>query len=220
MGQRSATETRTPRTTERPHPSDGSYPREITERISGRSVRGIQSDPRPFDPPGQLADVDLILLGRVSLLRILLSVISRGEPLWGRSVVIRSSCLPESSPRLSGPARPCGRGKLAQFSLLQRFAVWWVAPPWPILPVPAVLLVLCRLVVFFPRRSQHAIEQEKRSQFAFAVSAWRHVLPGRPSRFRAAWRPAPRQSGRSPLRSCGRSPGTGASRPPKRSRSG
>ena len=146
MGQRSATETRTPRTTERPHPSDGSYPREITERISGRSVRGIKSDPRPFDPPGQLADVDLILLGRVSLLRILLSVISRGEPLWGRSVVIRSSCLPESSPRLSGPARPCGRGKLAQFGLLQRFAVWWVAPPWPILPVLAVLLALCRLV--------------------------------------------------------------------------
>ena len=44
------------------------------------------------------------------------------------------------------PARPCGRGKLAQFSLLQRFAVWWVAPPWPILSVPAVLLALCRLV--------------------------------------------------------------------------
>src|SRR5271157_6275357 len=47
------------------------------------------------------------------------------------------------------PARPCGRGKLAQFSLLQRFAVWWVAPPWPILSVAAVLLALCRLVVFF-----------------------------------------------------------------------
>src|SRR5208337_2372636 len=44
------------------------------------------------------------------------------------------------------PARPCGRGKLAQFSLLHRFAVWWVAPPWPILSVPAVLLALCRLV--------------------------------------------------------------------------
>src|SRR5208337_837018 len=44
------------------------------------------------------------------------------------------------------PARPCGRGKLAQFSLLQRFAVWWVAPPWPILSVAAVLLALCRLV--------------------------------------------------------------------------
>ena len=43
-------------------------------------------------------------------------------------------------------ARPCGRGKLAQFSLLQRFAVWWVAPPWPILSVAAVLLALCRLV--------------------------------------------------------------------------
>ena len=46
-------------------------------------------------------------------------------------------------------ARPCGRGKLAQFSLLQRFAVWWVAPPWPILSVPAVLLALCRLVVHY-----------------------------------------------------------------------
>src|SRR5271157_4980935 len=46
------------------------------------------------------------------------------------------------------PARPCGRGKLAQFSLLQRFAVRWVAPPWPILAVAAVLLALCRLVVF------------------------------------------------------------------------
>ena len=45
-----------------------------------------------------------------------------------------------------GAARPCGRGKLAQFSLLQRFAVWWVTPPWPILSVPAVLLALCRLV--------------------------------------------------------------------------
>src|SRR5208283_3005524 len=58
----------------------------------------------------------------------------------------RSSCLPESSPRLSAPARPCGRGRLAQFSLSQRFAVWWVALPWPILPVPAVLLALCRVV--------------------------------------------------------------------------
>src|SRR5208337_2337626 len=46
------------------------------------------------------------------------------------------------------PARPCGRDELAQFSLLQRFAVWWVAPPWPILSVAAVLLALCRLVVF------------------------------------------------------------------------
>jgi len=33
--------------------------------------------------------------------------------------------------------------------LLQRLAVWWVAPPWPILPVAAVLLALCRLVVFY-----------------------------------------------------------------------
>ena len=109
-----------------------------------RSVTGIHSDPRPFDPLGQLADVDLILLGRVSLLRILFSVIS-GHP-KGRSVVPRSSCLPESSPRLSAPARPRGRGRLAQFRLPQRFAVWWVAPPWPILPVPAVLLALCRVV--------------------------------------------------------------------------
>src|SRR5208283_2204581 len=62
----------------------------------------------------------------------------------------RSSCLPESSPRLSAPARPCGRGRLAQFSLSQRFAVWWVALPWPILPVPAVLLALCRVVAFEP----------------------------------------------------------------------
>ena len=45
-----------------------------------------------------------------------------------------------------GAARPCGRGKLAQFSLLHGFAVWWVAPPWPILSVAAVLLALCRLV--------------------------------------------------------------------------
>src|SRR5208337_2257803 len=92
---------------------------------------------------------NLILLGRVSLLRILLSVIS-GHP-KGRSVVPGSSCLPESSPRLSAPARPCGRGRLAQFSLLQRFAVWWVALPWPILPVPAVLLALCRVVVEYGR---------------------------------------------------------------------
>ena len=62
------------------------------------------------------------------------------------SVVPRSSCLPESSSRLGAPARPCGRGRLALFSLLQRFAVWWVALPWPILPVPAVLLALCRIV--------------------------------------------------------------------------
>src|SRR5271157_6074111 len=58
----------------------------------------------------------------------------------------RSSCLPESSPRLSAPARPRGRGRLAQCCLPQRFAVWWVALPWPILPVPVVLLALCRIV--------------------------------------------------------------------------
>jgi len=33
--------------------------------------------------------------------------------------------------------------------LLQRFAVWWVAPPWPILSEPAVLLALCRIVDFY-----------------------------------------------------------------------
>ena len=102
--------------------------------------QAIHSDPRALDPLGQLADVDLILLGRVSLLRILLSVISV------LSVVIRSSYLPKSSPRLSAPARTCGRGRLARFSLPQRLAVWWVALPWPILPVPAVLLALCRVV--------------------------------------------------------------------------
>ena len=61
-----------------------------------------------------------------------------------------SASVPSGSPDPAGgtgaPARPCARGKLAQFSLLQRFAVWWVAPPWPILSVPAVLLALCRLV--------------------------------------------------------------------------
>ena len=64
-------------------------------------------------------------------------------------MVPRFSCLPESSPRFSAPARPCGRGRLAQFRLPQRFAVWWVALPWPILSVPAVLLALCRVVVLF-----------------------------------------------------------------------
>src|SRR5271166_4375544 len=116
-----ASEIQTPLTTERPHPSDGSYPREITERFQVGPSEAIHSDPRALDPLGQLADVDLILLGRVSLLRILLSVIS-GHP-KGRSVVIRSSCLPESSPRLSAPAQPCGHGGLAQFRLPQRFAV-------------------------------------------------------------------------------------------------
>src|SRR5271166_3388654 len=140
-----ASEIQTPLTTERPHPSDGSYPREITERFQVGPSEAIHSDPRALDPLGQLADVDLILLGRVSLLRILLSVISV------LSVVIRSSYLPESSPRLSAPARTCGRGRLARFSLPQRLAVWWVALPWPILPVPAVLLVLCRVVDQFPR---------------------------------------------------------------------
>src|SRR5271157_429797 len=61
-----------------------------------------------------------------------------------------SASVPSGSPDpvagTGAPVRHCGRGKLAQFSLLQRFAVWWVAPPWPILPVLAVLLALCRLV--------------------------------------------------------------------------
>src|SRR5271166_7050009 len=151
-----ASEIQTPLTTERPHPSDGSYPREITERFQvGPSeaihsdpralAEAIHSDPRALDPLGQLADVDLILLGRVSLLRILLSVISVHPK--GRSVVIRSSYLPESSPMLRAPAQLCCRGRLARFSLPQRLAVWWVALPWPILPVPAVLLALCRVVV-------------------------------------------------------------------------
>jgi hypothetical protein len=75
------------------------------------------------------------------------SVVLRQPPASKLANLFRIDVLPESSPRLCGPARPCGRGKLAQFSLLQRLAVWWVAPPWPILPVPAVLLALCRLVV-------------------------------------------------------------------------
>ena len=58
---------------------------EITERFQVGPSEAIHSDPRALDPLGQLADVDLILLGRVSLLRILLSVIS-GHP-KGRSVV-------------------------------------------------------------------------------------------------------------------------------------
>ena len=90
---------------------------EITERLQVGPSEAIHSDPRALDPLGQLADVDLILLGRVALLRILLSVISV------LSVVIRSSYLPESSPRLSAPAQPCGRGGLAQFRLPRRFAV-------------------------------------------------------------------------------------------------
>ncbi len=143
-----ASDIQTPLTTERPHPSDGSYPREITERFQVGPSEAIHSDPRALDPLGQLADVDVILLGRVSLLRILLSVIS-GHP-KGRSVVIKSSCLPESSPRLSAPAQPCSRGGLALCSLPQRFAVWWVALPQPILLVPAVLLALCRIVEHFP----------------------------------------------------------------------
>src|SRR5208337_5645034 len=134
-----ASEIQTPLTTENT---------EITERFQVGPSEAIHSDPRALDPLGQLADVDLILLGRVSLLRILLSVIS-GHP-KGRSVVIKSSYLPESSPRLSAPAQPCSRGGLALCSLPQRFAVWWVALPQPILLVPAMLLALCRIVEHFP----------------------------------------------------------------------
>ena len=127
-------------------------PRRFWTLVEQRSRREFQEGPSEASIPIQprliprinVADVNLILLGRVSLLRILLSVIS-GHP-KGRSVVPGSSCLPESSPRLSAPAQPCGRGRLAQFRLPQRFAVWWVALPWPILPVPAVLLALCRVV--------------------------------------------------------------------------
>src|SRR5208282_2153127 len=62
-----ASEIQTPLTTENT---------EITERFQVGPSEAIHSDPRALDPLGQLADVDLILLGRVSLLRILLSVIS------------------------------------------------------------------------------------------------------------------------------------------------
>ncbi len=96
--------------------------RTLVEQRSRREFQvspseAIHSDPRALDPLGQLADVDLILLGHVSLLRILLSVISV------ISVVIISSYLSESSPRLSAPVQPCGRGGLAQFRLPQRFGV-------------------------------------------------------------------------------------------------
>ncbi len=145
---------------------------------SQRSRREFQEGPSEASIPIQprliprinVADVNLILLGRVSLLRILLSVIS-GHP-KGRSVVPGSSCLPESSPRLSAPARPCGRGRLAQFSLLQRFAVWWVALPWPILPVPAVLLALCRVVA--KKESKRRFE---RNRFAVGKTANSLVSP-------------------------------------------
>src|SRR5208282_5649174 len=103
-----ASEIQTPLTTENT---------EITERFQVGPSEAIHSYPRALDPLGQLADVDLILLGRLSLLRILLSVISV------LSVIIRSSYLHKSSPRLSAPAQPCGRGGLAQFRLPQRFAV-------------------------------------------------------------------------------------------------
>src|SRR5271157_4522641 len=109
-----ASEIQTPLTTENT---------EITERFQVGPSEAIHSDPRALDPLGQLADVDLILLGGVSLLRILLSVISV------LSVVIRSSYLPDSSPRLSAPVRPYSRGGLAQCRLPQRFAVWRVALP-------------------------------------------------------------------------------------------
>ncbi len=120
-----------------------------------------------------LTDVDLILLGRVSLLRILRSVIS-GHP-KGRSVVPRSSCLPESSPRLSAPPGPAVVGRLEQFRLPQRFAVWWVALPWPILPVPTVLLALYRIVVFFwvPREEDPDGNGEGLASSAFPVSTFR-----------------------------------------------
>ena len=80
MGQPSVSEIRTHLTTEST---------EITERILDRSVRDIDSDPRPSDSLDQLADVDLVLLGRDSFLRIVLSVISV------LSVVPRSSYLLE-----------------------------------------------------------------------------------------------------------------------------
>ena len=71
--------------------------------------------------------------------------------------------------------RPCGRGKLAKFSLLQRFAVWWVAPPWPILPVPAVLLALCRLVVIFPDHSRRPDEVDKLGERIRRREPWRQI---------------------------------------------
>ena len=57
------------------------------------------------------------------------------------------------SRRLRTPADEAGSvvlrqppaSKLASLFRIE-FAVWWVAPPWPILSVLAVLLALCRLV--------------------------------------------------------------------------
>ena len=65
----------TPLTTERPHPSDGSYPREITERIPRRSVSDGHSDPESFDPLRQLPDVEIDQETN-RFLRVFLSVIS------------------------------------------------------------------------------------------------------------------------------------------------
>src|SRR5271157_4582960 len=57
-----------------------------------------------------------------------------------------SASVPSGSPDpFAGTGARVLGNEPSQWSLT--FAVWWVAPPWPILPVPAVLLALCRLVV-------------------------------------------------------------------------
>ena len=126
-----ASEIQTPLTTENT---------EITERFQVGPSEAIDSDPRALDPLCQLADVDLILLGRVSLRRILLSVISV------LSVVKIFSCLPESSPRLSAPAKPAVMAGWRSFVYRKDFrpvSRTTMADP----PSAGVLLALYRVVV-------------------------------------------------------------------------
>src|SRR5271166_3112518 len=79
------------------------------------------------------------------------------------------------------PALPCGRGMLAQFSLLQRFAVWWVAPPWPILSVAAVLLgeIRCRFIILARKDEptpDYARKDEPTPDYAFLLPV--RLVPG------------------------------------------
>ena len=87
----------------------------------------------------------------------------------------RSELLEQAS-----PARPCGRGKLVeQFSLLQRFAVWWVAAPRPILPVAGGAFSSLSAVVW-PKRNapvgivlRHCLWQSRIAQVLALMSTTR-----------------------------------------------